>query len=124
LGALSEGAILVILPKKMSRREKALIREKVRRHKDVAEYGQFLIVDNDAFGFNLGMKVVEKLEGVERVHSFIVGRVVFDDELSDRFNQELGVYHGKIPKRFHETTKEKLRKRPGLRKSSRIAKVT
>lgn len=124
MGASGEEKIVIILPKKMSRREKALIREKVRRNKDVAESGQFLTVENNALGFDLAMKVIKKLGGVERVHAHIAGRPVFDDELSDRFKQELSELHGKIPKHFHETTKEKLRKRPGLSKSSRIAKVT
>lgn len=124
MGASSEGKILIILPKKMSRREKALIREKARRNKDVIEYGQFLTVENTALGFDLAMKMIKKLGGVERVHAHIAGRPVFDDELTERFNQELSELHGKIPKHFHKTTKEKLRKRPGLPKSPRIAKVT
>lgn len=122
--ASSDGAIFIQLPKKMSRREKALIREKVKRNKDVAEYGQFLTVENNALGFDLAMKLIKELGGVERVHAHIAGRPVFDDEFSDRLKQELNTLHGKIPKHFHATTKEKLRKRPGLPKTSRITRAT
>jgi hypothetical protein len=115
LGASNGGKILIMLPKKMSRREKALIREKVRRHKDVAEYGKALVVDNDAFGFNLAMKLVKQLGGVPRVHANILGRIVFDDELLDRDRQEKEQV--KVPKHFHEKTKDEFRKRPGLPKS-------
>jgi hypothetical protein len=113
---LHEKDILIILPRSLSRREKALLRDTTRRHKDSAEYGNYIIVENNALGFDMAMSLIKELGGVDRVHTFILGRVVFDDELLNRHRQELEIFKasGKIPQNFSPVMKERLRKRPGL----------